>query len=152
LLLSKIDNDSYFEKQPIVLNDYLNKNLEFFREQAESKNLSVNTDFEEDTAINSNPVLSEILINNLFLNAIRHNILQGQITISTRANAITFSNTGQSTALNSEKLFNRFSKSDPSAQGNGLGLAIIKRIAEINKWEISYSFSAPNLHIFTLNF
>lgn len=151
LLLSKIDNDSYFETQPIILNDYINKHLDFFIEQAKSKNLSVIAKFEASATINSNPVLSEVLINNLFLNAIRHNIKDGKIIIITTANSITFSNMGQDTPLDTEKLFNRFSKSDPSAQGNGLGLAIVKKIAELNRWDITYNFS-ENLHSFTVNF
>lgn len=151
LLLSKIDNDSYFEKQSIVLNDYINKHLVFFIEQAKSKDIAVITEFNSDTLINSNPILTEVLINNLFLNAIRHNIKGGSIIITTTKNAISFSNTGKQTPLNTEKLFNRFSKSDSSSQGNGLGLAIVKKIAEINNWNISYSFN-ENRHVFMVNF
>jgi signal transduction histidine kinase len=151
LLLSKIDNDSYFEKQPIVLNDYINKHLDFFIEQAKSKDIVVTTEFNTATLINSNPILTEVLINNLFLNAIRHNIKEGSIIITTTKNAISFSNTGKETSLNTENLFNRFSKSDSSSHGNGLGLAIVKKIAEINNWDISYSFN-ENRHVFTVNF
>lgn len=151
LLLSKIDNDSYFEKQPIVINEHIKRNLDFFTEQARAKSITVVTEFEKSPVINSNPVLSEILINNLFLNAIRHNIKDGKIIIITTPHSITFSNTGQEVPLNSEKLFNRFSKADPSAQGNGLGLAIVKKITELNGWDISYNFS-ENLHHFTIRF
>ncbi|MNK34139.1 Sensor kinase CusS [compost metagenome] len=151
LLLSKIDNDSYFVKQSIVLNEYINRHLDFFTEQAASKNVSVITEFGTKASINSNPVLSEVMINNLFLNAIRHNVKGGIIIITTAPDSITFSNTGSEVPLNSEKLFNRFSKADPSAQGNGLGLAIVKRITELNNWDISYSFT-ENLHHFTVKF
>lgn len=151
LLLSKIDNDSYFEKQPVVLNDYIEKHLDFFTEQAKSKGLEVETRFSTTTLINSNPVLSEVLINNLFLNAIRHNIKGGKIFITTIPGGIIFSNTGHESPLNNDKLFNRFSKSDPSAQGNGLGLAIVKKITELNNWDIEYSFN-ESLHTFTVKF
>ncbi|PZR12604.1 MAG: sensor histidine kinase [Flavobacterium psychrophilum] len=151
LLLSKIDNDSYFEKQPIVLNEYINRHLDFFTEQAKAKSISVTTELDINISIQSNSVLTEVLINNLFLNAIRHNVKSGRIIVATTPASITFSNTGQQTPLNSEKLFNRFSKADPSAQGNGLGLAIIKKITELNNWDISYSFS-ENLHHFTVKF
>jgi signal transduction histidine kinase len=53
--------------------------------------------------------------------------------------------------LVTDKLFNRFSKSNPSEQGNGLGLAIIKKIAELNKWDVSYSFTG-NVHSFSVAF
>lgn len=151
LLLSKIENDSYFEKQPVVLNDYIKKHLDFFSEQAKSKSISIVVEFEKPLQIHSNPVLTEVLINNLFLNAIRHNTKDGKIIITTENNSITFSNTGQENALNTNKLFNRFSKSDPSAQGNGLGLAIVKKIVELNNWNIAYSFQ-DGLHSFTVQF
>lgn len=151
LLLSKIDNDSYFEKQTIVLKDYITKNIDFFTEQAKSKDLSITTTFDENVILNANPILIEVLINNLFLNAIRHNIKGGSITIATAPNSIAFCNTGQDKPLGNDKLFNRFSKSNPSSQGNGLGLAIIKKITELNHWDIAYDFADPT-HCFTVKF
>lgn len=151
LLLSKIDNDTYLEKQPVLLNDYIEKHLDFFTEQAESKLITVTVNMKEQIQINTNPVLAEVLINNLFMNAIRHNVKNGSIIISTKENTLTFMNTGEGRALNAGKLFNRFSKADPSAQGNGLGLAIVKKIADLNKWEIHYSFQ-DNQHSFTVRF
>ncbi len=151
LLLSKIDNDTYLDKQLVIINDSIEKHLDFFKEQGAPKNISFELDTSIILKINTNPALSEILINNLFLNAIRHNIQDGKIIIRTATNKLFFSNTGTATALNTDKLFNRFSKTDPSAQGNGLGLAIIKKIVELNGWEIDYSFT-QNMHNFTVRF
>jgi signal transduction histidine kinase len=151
LLLSKIENDTYFEKQALILNNDINKHLGFFKEQAASKDIAIVTNFNEPAAILSNPILTEVLVNNLFLNAIRHNHENGQIIITTTKNTIVFSNTGNANPLNSEKLFNRFSKSNPSAQGNGLGLAIVKKITELNGWNINYRFE-NSLHSFTVKF
>ncbi len=150
LLLSKIDNDT-FEKQPLLLNDSIKKHLDFFMEQAEPKNISFELNTETGLRVNTNPALAEVLLNNLFMNAIRHNIQDGTISITTGQNQLVFSNTGSATSLNHEKLFNRFSKTDPSAPGNGLGLAIIKKIAELNNWDLTYKFE-KNLHHFTVVF
>ena len=151
LLLSKIDNESFLEKSNIVLNDYITKHLDFFTEQANAKNLTIVTDFTSTLSITGNPALTEVLINNLFLNAIRHNEKNGKIIITTLNNELIFSNTGQNAPLKIEKLFNRFSKTNPSSQGNGLGLAIIKKIAELNNWKINYNFQ-DNLHHFSVKF
>jgi signal transduction histidine kinase len=151
LLLSKIDNKSFIEKKTIVLNDYLKKHLDFFAEQASAKNISISTEFTSELSIKGNPALTEVLINNLFLNAIRHNEQNGQIIIRTLGNELTFLNSGQKTPLDISKLFNRFSKTNPSSQGNGLGLAIIKKITELNHWQISYAYS-HDLHSFTIQF
>lgn len=151
LLLSKMENDIYSEKQTINLNEAIVKHFEFFTEQAKAKNLIIKTEMNEAVAVKSNPVLAEILISNLFLNAIRHNVSDGQVLVTLSDHSLTFSNTGQSQTLVADKLFNRFSKSNPSEQGNGLGLAIIKKIADLNNWKISYSF-ANNFHSFSVDF
>ena len=151
LLLSKIDNSQTFERQTIVINDYIKKHMDFFAEQAKAKHLEIVTEFMEVLQIKSNPGLAEILLNNLFLNAIRHNNDHGKIIITVADKSVTFLNSGSATALSGEKLFNRFAKINPSGKGNGLGLAIVKKIAEINNWKITYSFEA-NLHAFTVKF
>lgn len=151
LLLSKIDNDSFIAKETFVVNDYINKNLDFFTEQASSKNITIATEFNCQLMVTANPSLTEVLINNLFLNAIRHNKKNGQIIIKIDKNQLQFSNTGQNTSLETSKLFIRFSKSNPSSQGNGLGLAIAKKIVTVNNWKIYYTFE-DELHCFKILF
>lgn len=151
LMLSKIENEIYLEKSSVIINDYIKKHLEFFTEQADAKNLAVITEFTSVLTVAGNPALTEVLINNLFLNAIRHNVKNGSIIITTLEKELVFTNSGPEAALLSDKLFNRFSKSNPSSQGNGLGLAIIKKICDLNGWEIKYSFY-NNLHSFSVKF
>jgi len=85
------------------------------------------------------------------LNAIRHNEKNGKIIIRIQDNLLTFSNSGQPTPLAINKLLNRFSIINPSSQENGLGLAIIKKIIELNQWKISYTFE-NQLHSFIVKF
>lgn len=151
LLLSKIDNEIYLEQDTIILNEYVEKHLDFFTEQAQFKNLKINTDFKGILKIRGNNTLTEVLINNLFLNAIRHNVKDGLINIILENNTLRFTNTGSEIPLAEQSIFNRFSKINPSSQGNGLGLAIIKKICEINHWEIHYFFN-DNLHTFEVIF
>jgi signal transduction histidine kinase len=151
LLLSKIENETYSDKEIIILNDVIEKHLDFFKEQAKAKNQNINIELNERISIKSNPVLAEILINNLFLNAISHNISDGQVLVKLSNHSLIFSNTGQLQPLVEDKLFSRFSKSNPSEQGNGLGLAIIKKITNLNNWDISYSF-VNNFHSFSVTF
>jgi len=151
LLLSKIDNESYSDKQTVSLNELIEKHTDFFAEQAKAKNITIETNLSEQLETKANPVLAEVLINNLFLNAIRHNITNGKIVVTLSNRSLTFSNTGQTTALVQEKLFNRFSKVNPSEQGTGLGLSIVKKIADNNNWSVAYNYS-ENLHSFSVSF
>lgn len=155
LLLSKIENDNYTDRQPIVLSDYIRKNLDFFTEQANAKQLVIKAGLMDGIHLQANPVLTEMLISNLFLNAIRHNIQGGQIIVSTDLSngrdQLTFSNSGQTQPLDTNKLFNRFSKANPSGQGTGLGLSIVKKIADLHNWTVSYHY-AEGFHSFSILF
>lgn len=151
LLLSKIENDNYNTKEVIYLDEIIHKNIAFFTEQATAKNIKITLELSEKVVAKSNPVLTEILISNLFLNAIKHNTSNGEINVTLSNNSLLFSNTGQAQSLVTDKLFNRFSKSNPSDHGNGLGLAIIKKIADRNNWSVSYTFQDTH-HSFLVTF
>lgn len=149
LLLSKIDNKIYSEKHVINVNECIEKHLDFFIEQGKSKEIGFSTEFTEVVFVKSNPVLFEVLMSNLLLNAIRHNVQNGQVIVKLENNSIIITNTGVQTELAVDKLFNRFSKLNQSKQGNGLGLAIIKKISDLNQWNIIYSFE-DNQHTFSV--
>ena len=151
LVLSKIDSNAYDTIEKIRLNEIIESQLDFFNEQALSKKIIIDTELTEKVEINSNLILAEMLISNLFLNAINHNIANGQIVVKLTSNKLTFSNTGALLPLQTEKMFERFSKSNPTSKGNGLGLSIIKKIVDANKWKIDYSFSNGR-HIFEIVF
>jgi two-component system sensor histidine kinase ArlS len=151
LVLSKIDSNSYNEIEKININDIIKNQLIFFSEQALSKKINITTELSDKVVVNSNHFLAEMLISNLFLNTINHNVLNGQIIVKLTNDSITFSNTGTLLPLQTEKMFERFSKSNPSSQGNGLGLSIIKKIVDTNHWSINYSF-IDRMHCFEIVF
>lgn len=151
LLLSRIENDAFFETEKIELNDYLQKNFDFFTEQASAKNIAIIVDYRETVNVQSNAILLDVLINNLFMNAIRHNTANGKIVVTVDNQSLSFANTGNGASLDGERLFNRFVKINPSGKGNGLGLAIVKKVVEVNGWRIEYDFS-NHLHVFSVHF
>jgi two-component system sensor histidine kinase ArlS len=150
LVVSKIDNNTYNKIEKINLNEIINNQLNFFSEQALSKKISITTELEE-VLVNSNHILAEMLISNLFLNTINHNVHKGKIFVKLTKDRIIFSNTGALLPLQTEKMFERFSKSNPTSQGNGLGLSIIKKIVDTNHWTISYHFK-EDYHTFEIVF
>ena len=151
LVLSKIDSNSYNEIEKINIKDIIKNQLIFFSEQALSKKINITTELSDKVVVNSNHFLAEMLISNLFLNTINHNVLNGQIIVKLTNDSISFSNTGTLLPLQTEKMFERFSKSNPSSQGNGLGLSIIKKIVDTNHWTINYHFE-NRMHTFEIVF
>lgn len=146
LLLAKIENNLISDAQEIDLKDMISGKIRQFKELFERDNLQINADLSEKK-IQMSRYLADILLNNLFSNAVRHNIPGGQIWISLSAETLTISNTGKETRFQN-RLFDRFSKSNES-EGMGLGLAISKQICNLYGFEISYDQKQHN-HTFTI--
>ena len=85
------------------------------------------------------PLLADILINNMLINAIRHNNSNGFINISTRQGSVKICNSGDAAPLDQKIIYNRFEKSTAS-EGMGLGLAIVKQICDSYQFNLEYSF------------
>lgn len=149
LLLTSLENNGFELKEKVNTATLFNNNINFFKDQALSRSITLQSEISENACMNGNQMLIDILISNLIMNAIKHNKEEGKIWVELSINSILVKNTGVSRALNQDKIFNRFEKTAGSNSGNGLGLAIVKRIVELNDWTISYTFE-NNLHIFTV--
>ncbi len=151
LLLSKIDNSHFGPAENFLLNEVILRQLDFFAEQAQPKNITIRLELKEKVEVRANLALTEILVSNLFLNSIRYNIPHGQTLVRLGGGALTFSNTGSGQPLSETKLFQRFSKQNPAGKGSGLGLAIIKKITDLHGWPITYAFPESR-HTFQVKF
>ena len=118
-----------------------------------TENLSLQTDFQTPSlAVKGNRTLLESLMNNLIVNAIRHNYPNGEIIISINEGSLTVSNTSPNeSALDVRLIFNRFYRTSENIKGYGLGLAIVKAICEYHQWEIKYIYY-NKLHHFRILF
>lgn len=149
LLLTKIENNQFPEIESINLREKLEEKIEQLKELWAGMDISIHTDL-EDTIIFSNPVLIDILLNNLLNNASKHNVRAGSIRIVLKGNQLSIENTGQQKSLDTKRLFRRFYKEEQHNSSNGLGLSIVKEICEHGKMKIKYSFIAQ-LHVFTVS-
>lgn len=147
LLLAKIDNKQ-FDSETFHLNEVLNQSLEILQEHFEQKNISVKTEISDNVKVNGNIGLTEVLINNLIINAIRHTSIDGSILIRLSQSEFEVSNSGTG-KLNGDLLFKRFSRFSKDNNGSGLGLAIVQEICKSQNWTIDYRFENNN-HIFSV--
>ena len=147
LLLAKIDNKQ-FDSETFHLDEVLNQSLEILQEHFEQKNISVKTEISDNVKVNGNIGLTEVLINNLILNAIRHTSINGSILIRLSQSEFEVSNSGTD-KLNGDLLFKRFSRFSKDNNGSGLGLAIVQEICKSQNWTIDYRFENYN-HIFSV--
>ena len=151
LLLAKIENNQYEQTEEIDLVAFIRKLLPQIESLTE--NLSLQTDFQTPRlAVKGNRTLLESLMNNLIVNAIRHNYPNGEIIISINEGSLTVSNTSPNeSALDVRLIFNRFYRTSENIKGYGLGLAIVKAICEYHQWEIKYIYY-NKLHHFRILF
>lgn len=149
LLLTKIENRQFSETESIQLDQIIEEKIIQFADLIKAKNITIEKDI-QSSELKMNHHLAEIVINNLLSNAIHHNHENGSITISLEREELMISNTGSSSIVDPEKVFERFQKSGQS-EGLGLGLAIVKQICDQYNFIIRYSQS-DDLHIVRLVF
>ena len=150
LLLSKIENRQYEQSDNLYVLPLIEKCKALNEDFIQDKSLNFIFEATEELYFKINYELCYILFNNLIQNAIRHNVENGSIYISIKKNKITFSNTGILNPLNSDVIFERFEKQSNSNNSVGLGLSIVKEIAEVYNINITYSYE-NKLHVFTLS-
>ncbi|WP_185204569.1 sensor histidine kinase [Chryseobacterium sp. C3] len=148
LLLAKIDNSQFDNAEIIQFDGLLDQSMEILQEHFDQKNISVDKNISSDIQVNGNSGLTEVLINNLILNAIRHTSPNGSISVKLTSSVLEVANSGTE-KLNTEFLFKRFSKLSADHKGSGLGLAIISEICKFHQWKISYKFE-NSMHIFSI--
>ncbi len=148
LLLSKIKNNQFSDLQCIDLNEELKKTLHELSDFIDYKEIKVVFLHKKTIKKEMNADLANILFTNLLKNAITHNQQGGKIEITCTANYITIANTGTQPI---NHIFTRYSQTASDIKSSGIGLSIVKSIADLYKIKIQYSFEENN-HIFKLNF
>ena len=139
LLLAKIENNQFETKEEINLTEITKKYLQLFDEFINQKQLTIQTNFNDPFIIKLHPMLADSLIKNLLGNAIKYNYAGGSITITVSKKSYHISNTSKLDPISPEKLFMRLNTSkDNSETSNGLGLAFVKKIADVNHLHIAY--------------
>lgn len=148
LLLAKIDNNQFDNSEIIQFDGLLNQSIEIIQEHFKQKKINLDKNISYDIKVIGNSGLTEVLINNLILNAIRHTSPKGSISVKLTDSVFEVANSGTE-KLNTDLLFKRFSKLSADHNGSGLGLAIISEICRFHQWRISYKFE-NNLHYFSV--
>jgi len=149
LLLSKIENRQFVDTSEIDICQLIQSRLEYLEELFELKQIEVSVQLDQKVVFILNPLLAEILINNLLSNALRHNFEKGQLIISSENQAITISNTGEGSQMDVSRLFRRFSKQTTASESNGLGLAIADEICKNYSLQLSYLY-LNGMHCMTI--
>ena len=147
LKLNRLENQQiYPDTNRYNLSEQLCECLLQFEHIWEECKIYIDTDIDEDIMLNSDMELLSIVWNNLFSNAFKFTDKGGRVFISLKDSEefiiVKVSDTGCGMLPEVGKhIFDKFYQGDTShaTEGNGLGLALVKRIIDIIGGEISVS-------------
>ena len=160
LKLNKLENQQIFpQPREFDLGEQLCQCLLGFEDAWEAKNLEIETDIREDVRIKSDPELLSLVWNNLISNAVKFTPQGGTVglVLHTEGNTVIVQVRDTGCGIKPEvgqHIFEKFYQGDTShaTQGNGLGLALVKRVVDILNGEISVESVYGQGSIFTVKF
>lgn len=158
LKLNKLENQEIKpEYETINLTETLAETVLGYEELIESKGLELNCDFDEEVIVKSSPSYLEIVWNNILSNAIKFTENGGKIGVSLKKEdgqaVIKISDTGCGISAETGKhIFEKFYQGDTShsQEGNGLGLALVKKVIDIIGGTIAVSSELNKGTTFTI--
>ena len=151
LMLSKLENQEIVPgKSEFRLDEQLRKCVLLLESKWTEKNIEFDMELPKLNYYGSEPLLSQVWIN-LLDNAIKHSPNGGVIHVGIRQTdtlfTVTITDHGDGMSEEVQKhMFEKFYQGDSShkAEGNGLGLALVKRIVELCKGTIEVESSPGN--------
>ena len=145
LKLNKLENQQiYGELTTFNLGEQLCECLLQYESIWERKGIEIETSIEEGVLISADAELLSLVWNNLFSNAFKFTDNGGKVSLSLSSDekyaTVKVSDTG--CGMNAEvgaHIFEKFYQADESraTQGNGLGLALVKRVIDIMQGDIT---------------
>lgn len=150
LLLSKIDNDQFLEKESVELAELVQHQVNIQKPVAALHDISIHATL-TSLHLQANKTLVEVLITNLINNAIRYSADREDIVVTIHERTFSVSNKGKLLAINFEKMTERFRKESTHPNSTGLGLAIVKKICDSAGYHMDYTFNNAT-HTFSIRF
>ena len=145
LKLNRLENQSiYPSSAPYDLSEELCSSLLQYEDEWEKREINIETDIEEGVLISADRELLSHVWNNLLSNAFKFTENGGTVSLSLKAEneyaTVTVNDTGCGMSADvGAHIFEKFYQGDTShkSAGNGLGLALVKRVVDILGAEIS---------------
>ncbi|MBE6786393.1 MAG: HAMP domain-containing histidine kinase [Ruminococcaceae bacterium] len=145
LRLNRLENQQIFpEKQKFNLSEQLCQAILIYENEWTKKNIEIVTDLDDSIIIEGDSELFLTVWLNLVSNAVKFTDEGGKITVTLKKQnscaVVSVSDTGCGmTEFTGKKIFEKFYQADTShtVEGNGLGLALVKRIIDITKSKIT---------------
>jgi signal transduction histidine kinase len=150
LLLSKIDNEQFLATEEFDLKTVIEHQLKSLNPMAEIDGIRILTSL-NPLPLRANRTLIEVLLTNLFHNAIRYSPRDEDVYITIQDNTLSVSNKGREVRMTIDQMTERFRKDSSHPSSTGLGLSLVKKICDTYQYKLSYRFD-HGTHVFTVGF
>jgi len=144
LKLNRLENQQIYPRvETYDLGEQLCENLLQFENVWETRGIEIETDLAENVLVSADSELLSLVWNNLFSNAFKFTDRGGTVTLTLSSDEryaivkVQDTGCGMSPEIGAH-IFEKFYQGDTShaMQGNGLGLALVKRVVDILQGEI----------------
>lgn len=162
LMLARFESEEVHSNETeIELNQSVQYCIHRLKEYAGDKGIVINFEDKNKYFVCADPSLLDIILENLLSNAIKYSNESKKIDVelSETENAVTCSIKDYGIGMNQEQInrvFDRFYRSDEArsteAGGHGIGMAIVKRLTDIQNIKVSYSSEILKGTIVSLSF
>ena len=158
LKLNRLENQQIFSKMEVFdLGEQLCECLLQYESVWEKANIEIETDIAEDVKVKADAELLSLVWNNLFSNAFKFTEAGGTVSVSLAATShhaivkVRDTGCGMTPEIGAH-IFEKFYQGDTShsTQGNGLGLALVKRVVDIMQGEINVESTVGKGTTFTV--
>jgi two-component system, OmpR family, sensor histidine kinase CiaH len=160
LIASQLEGGGYkFSKDDLDLSDLLRDCMQDFRHRFPEREFA--EQIEQDADVKGDPLLLQMLINNLLENAIKYSPKEARVSATLKKTAGTvvlgISDEGPGIAeTERKKIFEKFyrigSEATRKTQGTGLGLYLCSKIAQDHNADISVTNNLPHGSNFVVSF
>ena len=158
LKLNRLENQTIFPQKAVFdLGEQLCESLLQYESIWEKSDIEIETEIEDDVKVEADAELLSLVWNNLFSNAFKFTGEGGKVRVSLTTDGhyavVSVSDTGCGmTPEVGVHIFEKFYQGDTSraTQGNGLGLALVKRVVDIMQGEIGVESAVGKGTTFTV--
>lgn len=149
LLLTKIDNHQFPESTTVDIAALVREQQELYCEIFSARDIHWSLSLPESFPVQMNESLASVLVTNLMKNACLHSEPGAEVQVRLENRTLTVSNPGAA-PLDQEQVFKRFYQGAKKEGSNGLGLALVKAVADYYGLPIAYRF-LEGRHCFSIS-
>ncbi len=140
-----------YEIETLDLSEIVKQRIEYFQTIAAVNDKKIIFDIDGHYKLDISLIELTRLIDNSLYNAIKYSAVGSHITVTLANNVLSFHNLGE-VIENKEKVFNKYFRENKTVGGYGLGLSIIKDIADKYHIDIELQSDTDKGTIFTYIF